>query len=100
NTSHHWNPSISSPVFPLLPIFSYGKTLKSLTKLSSSCRKFAKTTHSSIFIFTSLPSTNPPKNSICPYFEPLFLIGNPSPLFLMLNSRMFSSYATSFSSNE
>ncbi|CAL9029630.1 unnamed protein product, partial [Prunus brigantina] len=47
--SHLWNPSISRLVLPLLPIFSSVKSPRSLTKLSSSCWKYAKATHAFIF---------------------------------------------------
>ncbi|CAL9007986.1 unnamed protein product, partial [Prunus brigantina] len=50
--SYLWNPLISSLVLPLLPIFSFVKSPKSLTKLSLSCWKYAKATHASIFFLS------------------------------------------------
>ncbi|CAL8164786.1 unnamed protein product [Prunus armeniaca] len=50
--SHLWNPSISSLVLQLLPIFSSVKSPRSLTKLSSSCWKYAKATQASIFFLS------------------------------------------------
>ncbi|CAL8991412.1 unnamed protein product, partial [Prunus brigantina] len=50
--SHLWNPSISTLVLPLIPIFSSVKSPRSLMKLSSSCWKYAKATHVSIFFLS------------------------------------------------
>ncbi|ONH99893.1 hypothetical protein PRUPE_6G056000 [Prunus persica] len=50
--SYFWNPSILSLVLPLLPIFSFVKSPRSLMKLSSSYWKYAKATPVSIFFLS------------------------------------------------